>query len=125
MSNHKVLSLELRVGDEVEVRSEQEIFATLDEQGALDGMPFMPEMLEYCGKRFRVAKRADKTCNTITVMESRRIRHAVHLEGLRCNGSAHGNCQAECFLFWKEAWLKRVENAEIFPVPDALAHSVQ
>ena len=100
--------LRLRVGDLVEVRSEQEILATLDEQGAIDGMPFMPEMLEYCGKRFRVNKRADKTCNTITVMESRRIYNAVHLEGLRCSGNAHGGCQAQCFLFWKEAWLKPV-----------------
>lgn len=104
--------LRLRVGDLVEVRSEQEILATLDEQGAIDGMPYMPEMLEYCGKRFRVDKRADKTCNTITVMESRRIHDAVHLEGLRCNGDSHGGCQAQCFLFWKEAWLKRVGTGE-------------
>jgi hypothetical protein len=103
--------LRLRVGDLVEVRSEQEILATLDDQGAIDGLLFMPEMLEYCGKRFRVDKRADKTCNTITVMESRRIHDAVHLEGLRCNGDAHGGCQAQCFLFWKEAWLKRVRTS--------------
>jgi hypothetical protein len=99
-------TLRLRVGDLVEVLSEQEILATLDERGTVDGMPFMPEMLEHCGKIFRVDKRADKTCNTITVMESRRIHDAVHLEGLRCGGEAHGGCQAQCFLFWKEAWLK-------------------
>jgi hypothetical protein len=103
---------ELRVGDIVEVRSEPEILATLDDQGAVDGMPFMPEMLESCGKRFRVDKRADKTCNTITVMESRRLFGTVHLEGLRCNGVAHGGCQAQCLLFWKEAWLKLVEKGE-------------
>jgi hypothetical protein len=103
--------LRLRVGDLVEVRSEQEILTTLDEQGTVEGMPFMPEMLEFCGKRFRVDKRSDKTCNTITVMESRRIYDTVHLEGLRCKGDAHGGCQAQCFLFWKEAWLKRVGTA--------------
>jgi hypothetical protein len=101
--------LQLRVGDLVEVRSEQEILATLDEQGAIDGMPFMPEMLAHCGKRFRVEKRADKTCNTITIMESRRLRETVHLDGLRCTGESHGGCQAQCYLFWKESWLKRVE----------------
>jgi hypothetical protein len=110
MSNAGVPSLHLRVGDLVEVRSEQEILTTLDEQGTVDGMPFMPEMLEYCGKRLRVEKRANKTCNTISVMESRRIRDAVHLEQARCTGAAHGGCQALCFLFWKEAWLKRVED---------------
>jgi len=111
MKDDQTPPFRLRVGDLVEVRSEQEILATLDEQGTIEGMPFMPEMLEYCGKRFRVDKRADKTCNTVTVMESRRIYNAVHLEGLRCNGDAHGGCQAQCFLFWKEAWLKRVGTA--------------
>ena len=112
MRNAGVPPLHLRVGDLVEVRSEQEILATLDAHGAVDGMPFMPEMLEYCGKRFRVEKRADKTCNTITATETRRLYDAVHLEGLRCNGDAHGGCQAQCFLFWKEAWLKRVGSRE-------------
>jgi hypothetical protein len=112
MSDNKTSPLGLRVGDVVEVRSEEEILATLDKEGTLNGMPFMPEMLEYCGKRFRVEKRADKTCNTITVMESRRVHDSVHLEGLRCDGDAHGGCQAQCFLFWKEAWLKRIEKNE-------------
>jgi hypothetical protein len=109
MSNRKADRLALRAGELVEVRSEQEILATLDEDGAINGIPFMPEMLNHCGKRFRVEKRADKTCNTITVTEARRLYDTVHLEGLRCGGSAHGGCQAQCFLFWKEAWLKRVE----------------
>src|SRR5271163_3677456 len=116
MTDIRIPPLKLRVGDLVEIRGAQEILASLDQRGALDGMPFMPEMLKFCGQRFRVAKRADKTCNTITVMESRRIHGAVHLEGLRCDGEAHGGCQAQCFLFWKEAWLKRVGTDE----PDTL-----
>jgi hypothetical protein len=101
--------LNLRVGNLVEVRSEEEILGTLDECGAVNGLPFMPEMLKFCGKRFRVEKRADKTCNTITIMESRRLHHTVHLADLRCNGEAHGGCQAQCFLFWKECWLKKID----------------
>ena len=129
MKDSKTAPLRLRVGDLVEVRSEREILATLDEQGAIDGMPFMPEMLAFCGQRFRVDKRADKTCNTITVMESRRLYNTVHLEGLRCTGNAHGGCQAQCLLFWKESWLKRVESnqqsAHRFSAPDESAPSVQ
>jgi hypothetical protein len=34
------------------------------------------------------------------------MRNAVHLEGVRCDGSAHGGCQAGCLLFWKDAWLE-------------------
>jgi len=112
MNSRKAHPLNLRAGDLVEVRSEQEILAMLDQHGAIDGMPFMPEMLEFCGKRFRVEKRADKTCNTITAMESRRLYDTVHLEGLRCTGQSHGGCQAQCFLFWKEAWLKRVKEGD-------------
>jgi hypothetical protein len=117
MKPQKPRPLNLRVGDLVEVRSEQEILTTLDDQGATDGLPFMPEMLEFCGKRFRVDKRADKTCNTITVMESRRLHDTVHLENLRCSGSDHGGCQAQCFLFWKESWLKRVQEPVVASQP--------
>jgi hypothetical protein len=96
---------EFAVGGWVEVRSKDEILRTLDHNARLDGMPFMPEMLEFCGKHFRVYKSAHKTCDPD--FRSRRIRNAVHLE-TRCDGQAHGGCQAGCLLFWKEAWLKPV-----------------
>jgi hypothetical protein len=93
------------VGDWVEVRSKEEILSTLDSDGRSDGMPFMPEMFAFCGKKFEVFKSAHKTCDPD--MRSRRIRNAVHLQ-TRCNGSAHGGCQAGCLIFWNEAWLKSV-----------------
>ena len=34
----------------------------------------------------------------------------VYLEDLRCDGSGHGGCQAGCKLYWKEAWLRRVDD---------------
>lgn len=100
--------LNLRVGEAVEVRSEAEILSRLDENGRLDGLPFMPEMLQFCGQRFRVHKSAHKTCDTIQKTGLRRMKQAVHLDNLRCNGEFHGGCQANCLLFWKEAWLKRI-----------------
>jgi len=93
------------VGEWVEVRSKQEILRTLDQNGRLDGMPFMPEMFQFCGKRFQVYKSAHKTCDPD--YRSRRIYRAVHLE-TRCDGQAHDGCQAGCLLFWKEAWLKPI-----------------
>jgi len=101
--------LRLRVGEIVEVRSRDEILATLDEHGAIDGLPLMPEMLDYCGQRFTVLKRADKTCDTIAQSGMRRMTDAVHLDATRCTGAAHGGCQAACQIFWKEAWLKRAD----------------
>ena len=103
------MALGLRVGDWVEVRSEAEILATLDDKGTLDALPLMPEMLAFCGKRLMVVKRADKTCDTIHYSGSRRLFDTVHLEGARCTGSAHGGCQALCLIYWKESWLKRVD----------------
>jgi hypothetical protein len=101
-------SLGLRAGELVEVRSREEILATLDEKGQLDSQPFMPEMLAYCGRQFPVRANAHKTCDTVQHTGARRMENTVHLADLRCDGQAHGGCQAECLLFWKEAWLKRV-----------------
>jgi hypothetical protein len=101
----------LRAGDWVEVRSAKEILAMLGPDGRLyrDRLPFMPEMLQYCGRRFKVSRVAHKTCDTATLIMGRRMRDTVFLEDLRCNGSAHGGCQARCLLFWKTQWLKPVE----------------
>ncbi|HEU0203214.1 MAG TPA: hypothetical protein VFR86_22635 [Burkholderiaceae bacterium] len=101
--------LGLRVGDWVVVRSKEEILATLDDNACLEALPFQPEMLAFCGRRMRVAKVAHKTCDNIKKEGSRgrRMENAVHLEGGRCDGSAHGGCQADCVFFWKESWLRR------------------
>jgi hypothetical protein len=98
----------IRTGDAVEVRSAAEILATLDETGSLNGQPFMPEMLKYVGKRFSVSSRLEKICNNVdsAQSDSRRMRATVHLDELRCDGSAHGGCQMACRLYWREEWLR-------------------
>lgn len=98
----------MAIGDVVEVKSAQEILAGLDERGELDALPFMPEMLRFCGRRFVVDKIAFKTCDTATWTGLRRLTDTVHLAGVRCDGQAHGGCQAGCLVFWKTAWLTRV-----------------
>jgi hypothetical protein len=99
---------ELRRGDLVEVKSPAEILATLDERGDLEGLPFMPEMAAYCGRRFRVEARADKVCDTVQFTGSRKLPRSVLLDDLRCDGRGHDGCQAECRFFWKEEWLELV-----------------
>lgn len=100
----------LRPGDVVEVRSAAEILATLDGESALDQLPFMPEMLAHVGRRYTVSRRVDKVCNTVDATGSRRMHDTVYLEDLRCNGTGHGGCQAGCRIYWKEAWLRRVDD---------------
>ena len=102
--------LNLKAGEWVEVRSREEILVTLDERGRLDNVPFMPEMLQYCGQKIRVSKRADKTCDNIEPWNMRRVRDTVHLEASRCDGACHGGCEAGCLIFWKESWLKRADS---------------
>jgi hypothetical protein len=109
MSSSLLPRLNLRSGEWVVVKSKEQILATLDANGRLDEMPFMPEMLRYCGKRMRVSKRAHKTCDPAIGIEGRRLESAVHLENVRCDGSAHDGCEAGCLIFWKENWLKRTD----------------
>lgn len=108
--------LGLRVGDTVEVLSEDEILATLDEKGELDGLPFMPEMAKFCGRRLTVHKVAFKLCDTISGTGMRRMDNAVHLTAARCDGAAHGGCQTSCLMYWKEEWIKRVDD-DATPAP--------
>jgi hypothetical protein len=102
----------LRVGDVVEVKSLAEIAATLDGHGALQALPFMPEMAKFAGRRLTVERTADKVCDTAQRTGSRRIDDAVLLGDLRCDGAAHDGCQAECRLFFNQAWLRRVNPDE-------------
>ena len=119
----KMKSSQLSVGDWVEVRSKEEILGTLDGNSQLDGMPFMPEMFAFCGRRFQVYKRAHKTCDTVFPVRGRRVDRSVHLD-TRCDGSAHGGCQAGCLMFWKEAWLKPISmNSPQHGTPGAQQHT--
>ncbi len=55
----------------------------------------------------QVGKRAHKTCDPAVGIGGRKMASTVHLENIRCDGSAHDGCEAGCLIFWKEAWLKR------------------
>ncbi len=120
----------LRPGDLVEVRTPSEILRTLDESGAMDQLPFMPEMLEYCGKRFRVSRTVVKICTSGTkagsMLRGFRSSDVVLLDGLRCSGAAHDGCQKLCTIFWREAWLRKIQEPADTPrlvAPAELAHA--
>ena len=66
----------------------------------------MPQMFQYCGQKFQIYKRAHKTCDTVSGHTlGLQMPNSVHLEH-RCDGQAYGGFQAQCLIFWKEAWLK-------------------
>ena len=113
MTKHK-----FKTGDIVEVLQPLEIAKTLDTNGTLDNLPFMAEMIPFCGKKFRVSARIEKTCvehdnsdDSIPCgMGEFPTDDVVSLESLRCNGTSHGGCGTGCLIFWKEAWLKKTDN---------------
>lgn len=96
----------------VKVKPLNQILLTLDNEGCLDGLPFMPEMAEYCGKLFRVSLKVEKTCvdNPTMFMAEFRNNDVYFLEDLRCSGVYHDGCQRACRIFWKESWLEKVSD---------------
>lgn len=107
----------LRPGDLVEVKSPAEIGETLDEAGAMQQLPFMKEMVEYCGKRFRVSQRVVKVCASGmkggSVLRAFSTDDVVLLNDLRCSGGYHDGCQKGCAIFWREAWLRKVDSTTV------------
>lgn len=113
------MTYRLRPGDLVEVRTPTEILRTLDNNGTLDGLPFMPEMLEACGQRFRVFQRVVQAAIDDVTQPLRGFRKndVVLLEESRCSGHDHDDCQRGCMIFWKEAWLDKIEDVRIQSSP--------
>jgi hypothetical protein len=96
--------LHLQPGELVQVKSEQEIRATLDEDDRHRGLLWMPDMARFCGGQYRVYKRVERI-----MLESsgaiRKLRDTVLLEGVLCESLY--DCDRSCFHFWREAWLRR------------------
>ena len=97
----------LQAGDEVRVKSQEEIQATLDRWSRLKGCDFMEEMWAYCGTSQRVLKRVDKFLDERTY-RIRKCRGILTLEGAMCGGTRDlGTCDRCCLFFWREEWLEK------------------
>ena len=110
----------LKAGELVKVKDLASIRATLSPEGDLEGLPFMPEMSTYCGRRMKVFKRVHKSCDLQHGQGGVSTGRLVHLVGARCNGAAHGGCQASCTLLWHEGWLERVDEVAAETGTDSL-----
>jgi len=104
-----------QAGDWVEIKGLEAIVQTLDGDGTLDGLPFMPEMVQYCGQQFQLGMRARKTCleyvdHNCTVIGMREFcgDPLWVIDGLRCSGNDHDGCQRGCLIFWKSEWLRKL-----------------
>ena len=98
----------LQPGEWVQVKSVAEIAETLDQKQKYKGLYFMPEMEEFCGKKFKVFKRAEIIKLESTAEVRKLTCPAIFLEGVYCDGKYHDGCDRACFLFWREVWLRRI-----------------
>lgn len=105
------INLGLKVGEVVRVKSREKILATVDEFLVNKGMGFHPEMMPYCGKTFRVKQRLRKLMNEKTGQLVELKNSCLVLEGADCYGryAPPLNCPRECFTYWREIWLERVD----------------
>jgi hypothetical protein len=101
-------AVRLEAGDQVRVRSREEIGATLDRWGYLQGCGFLDEMAAYCGTTQKVLKRVERFIDE----RDYRLKKAsgiVLLEGVMCPGtSTTGRCDRSCLFFWRDEWLEKL-----------------
>ena len=100
--------LNLMPGELVEVKGEQEVLATLDENGRNKGLLWMNGMRKFCGKRCTVFRRLE-TVLLESNGELRRMENTVLLKNVICDGKEFYDCDRSCFYYWREAWLRRAE----------------
>jgi len=110
--------LDLQPGEWVEVKTVEEIMATLGSRRRHKGLLWMTGMQKYCGTRCRVYRRVERIVLE-TNGELRNMKNAVLLEGAMCDGAQFGGCDRSCFHFWREVWLRRVTQEHAESGPDA------
>ena len=67
-------------------------------------------MLLYCGTRARVVGRVDRIIDERTGRMLKLRGDCVVLDRLWCEGNHHALCRRKIYSFWREAWLRRVED---------------
>ena len=99
----------LKVGDWVRVKSKEEIRATLGNWNDLKGCAFMEEMWHYCGTIQQVLKRVERFLDERDY-HTKKVRSIVILDRVNCQGTMDfGPCDRNCFFFWREEWLEKIE----------------
>lgn len=104
----KLLDEPLQVGDQVRVRTWEEIQATLDPFKELKGCAFLAEMKQFCGTNQRVFQVMERFLDERDY-KVKKVKGVVLLEGVICRGTpVFGRCDRSCLLFWREEWLEKV-----------------
>jgi hypothetical protein len=105
----KISSTRIKTGDQVRVRSVEEIQSMLDNKNRyMGGLLFIDDMAQYCGKTFRVVKKVKKVFDSVDWKMKKISQDVVILDNVFCHGyGPFKECDRTCFFFWKEEWLEK------------------
>ena len=99
----------LKAGDNVRVRSKEEIQATLDRWKELKGCAFLEYMSQYCRTTQRVLQVMERFLDERDY-RVKKCKGIILLEGVICHGTpVFGRCDRCCYLFWREEWLEKID----------------
>jgi hypothetical protein len=107
LSTTAVSQLNLQPGEFVQVKSKEEILATLDRRNRNRGLLFDSEMIRYCGGTYRVLKRVNQIVDEKTGKILRMKGPCIILEGSACVSEYHRLCPRAIYHYWREGWLRR------------------
>jgi hypothetical protein len=78
----------------------------LDQHGRNRGLRFTPEMLRYCGRKYRVLSRLERRISEIDGQLLEFGNSCVLLENVICKGQRTFCARSE-YHYWREIWLDR------------------
>lgn len=103
-ANHEMI----KAGDLVQVRSKNDIKATLNAWNEYKGCAFIDDMWDYCGSTQRVFKKVQNFVDERDY-KMKRVKGIYLLENVFCQGTkVMGRCDRSCFFFWREEWLEKL-----------------
>jgi hypothetical protein len=103
--------LDLVPGELVQIKTVEEIKATLDANQKNRGLYFDQEMLPFCEHTFQVRRRVTQIIEEPTGKMIKIPGDCIVIEGTACTGKYHMSCPRAIFPYWREIWLRRVEES--------------
>ncbi len=107
------ISLDLKEGEMVRMKSYAEILETLDENWRNRGLYFDAEMVPFCGGTYRVSKRIERIIHERTGKMVTFKTPALILDGVVCQAryaQQRKLCPRAYYQYCREIWLERASN---------------
>ena len=100
-----------REGDVVRIRSKSDVLSSVDTPNKFLESLFVDQILDYCGKQFKVYKILYHYFDEHKYRMFKVIEPLYILDGLICYGEDdmfEVKCNRSCYLFLHETWLEKV-----------------